>query len=678
MSYCINPDCDAPENQVHHNFCQTCGWSLRLKDRYRIVQLLSPTPAVDRTFLAIDEDQPTQPLCVVKQLCVVNQLNASKDTADASAQKLIVQSPGSLALTSQFQALTTELNQMNQCPGTPQLWASFHQDDYYYLIHEYISGQSLSDTIAAGGHLQEAQVWQLLCDILPVLESMHQQDLVHGDLKPENIIRQSEKQYVLVDLGTAQFTPQAKWNRIQREPLPSGSAEFAAPEQINGRIQPNSDLYSLGVTCIHGLTRMPPFDLLEAPSEQWVWQDYLTRPISSRLEGILDRLIERQPLERYQSVGEVLKDLHRGIGWRRLPRSSKRRWQLVSGIVAAVAGLSLVAASRSLLKRPAIPSTSINPSGMIEPPVNPETRLGLPVSPVAKTLTQSSGPVWAIAVSPNGRTVAAGNTDGTIDILDFQTGRVLDTLPGHSHPVGTVAINHNGQILVSGSGDETIKVWDLWNGRLRHQIDGHEGWIYAVAISPDGKTIASASRDFTVRLWDVQTGKELRRLRGYAEDVQTLTFAPDNRTLVTGGSDGNIELWDWQIGRLLRTFKGHSDSVWAVAVSPDGRTLATGSWDQTVKLWNLPELRSEYFSNVPKHTFNGHQDKVQTLAFSPDGQTLASGDFAGTINLWQVNQESWLETLEGHTAWVDVEFDPQGKALVSGSFDDTIKVWPLH
>ncbi|NJK36589.1 MAG: serine/threonine protein kinase [Oscillatoriales cyanobacterium RM2_1_1] len=676
--------------------------------------------------MGIDTDQPTQPPCVIKQLLISTPGRSDLETQDSvdfpSALDQSNLNQRNLDQRQHLQNLAAHWQQAVRPTTLPDLWAVFEQDNYQYLVYEYVAGENLATTVAEGETFTEEQVWRLLKDILPNLQTLHQRGLIHGDIKPENIIQTTTP-------ATTQTTPQSlsrspnsplKWSNypssrsdhlvratITSDPedtaprpfalvdigIPSkletdgiiddahsnwGSAEYAAPEQLRGHPQPNSDLYSLGVTCLNALTHLPPFDLVETTSQQWVWQDYLQQPVSPRLECILDRLIERNPTKRYQSVAAVLKDMERSQHWRTLPQIQRVKWQFAVGTGAAFVGLILVLVSRLLgpgsrpiVYAPIEPDYS-SPPTQSQPDQFPPTS-GLPL---VQTLKQSSGPVWAIAMSPNGQTVASGNTDGTIDILDFQ-GRILETLRGHSHPVSTLVFSPDNRILVSGSGDNSIKVWDLVTGELLKVLEGHQGWIYAIALSPDGKILASTGRDRTIRLWNLQTGQEFRQFQGYTDEVQTLAFTPDASELVAGSGDGMIELWNWRTGQLLRSIRGHSSTIWSVAVSADGRILATGSSDQTVKLWDLEQLKSQYFNNIPEQTLAGHHDKIYSLAFSSNSQILASGDFAGTINLWQMPTGSLIGTLKGHKSWVDLAFEPQGKMLVSGSFDDTIKVWQI-
>ncbi|MFN9874189.1 MAG: GUN4 domain-containing protein [Pseudanabaena sp.] len=111
---------------------------------------------------------------------------------------------------------------------------------------------------------------------------------------------------VLVDFGAAKaFTT----DTANRTGTLIGSAEYVAPEQAKGKAVPQSDLYSLGVTCIHLLTGISPFDLYDDVSDRWIWREKLQTPISSHLANILDRLLARAIANRYRSANEVLQDL---------------------------------------------------------------------------------------------------------------------------------------------------------------------------------------------------------------------------------------------------------------------------------------------------------------------------------------------------------------------------------
>ncbi|HLO51677.1 MAG TPA: serine/threonine-protein kinase [Kamptonema sp.] len=674
MSYCINPNCQNPQNPEYSTTCSSCGGDLLLKNRYRILNILGQN-LNGRTFLAIDEDKPSQPRCVIQQF-FESELGSGTNKASAEVN---FYSPH------KFHASAVMLDKLGKHPRIPELLASFEEKGCLYLIQEYISGYSLASELSEHGVFTESSIWQVLNELLPVLQFIHDRNLIHRDIKPENIIRRSPQtltkgakgDLVLVDFGAA---TSSNWNGLKSK-VKAGSAEYAAPEQIKGTATTNSDLYSLGVTCLHLLTGVSPFDLFDIKADAWAWRHYVKGSLTFRLSRILDKLVQRDPLKRYQSATEVLKDLKAGpqaVDLVQKPNSVVTAW---GGV--AIAILSVAIASHLPFPKPQMAFTASKPASSIpdirfRPPLMDDwaSQISKEAAPV-RTLAFTAGPVWSVAVSPNGRAVVTGSTDGAIRLLHLRTGKLLKTLYGHSGAVWSVAVSPNGRLIASGSADNTIKVWNLYTGKLEKTLYGHTAGVFSVAFSPDGKAIASVGKDKTVKLWEVNTGVELETLKGHSAGVQSVAFTPNGQTLATGSNDGTVRLWNWQTGELIHTLRGHSDAVWSVAISPNGQTLASGSWDNTIKLWDLRTGESRTPSGFLLRTLVGHLDKVQSLAFSPDGETLASGDLSGTIKLWQMGSGGLMGTLKGHSSWVEVAFSPKGKTLVSGSFDDTIKVWHL-
>lgn len=654
MSYCVNPHCQHPENSDGNVSCSSCGSNLLLKGRYRIVQALS-SGISGRTFQAIDLDKPSQPLCAIKQYFPQDG-NSDRD---------------------KFRLAALQLDRIGQHPQVPDLLAYFEEDGCQYLVQEFIEGRNLAQELSDTGIFNEIKIWQLLSELLPILQFTHEFQVIHRDLKPENIISRSTP---ASPKGTKHLLAIVDFSTGHLKTL-KGSAEYAAPEQIQGKAVANSDLYSLGVTCLHLLTGVSPFDLFDIKAETWVWRHYLRVPVSDRLALILDKLVQRNPALRYQSAAAVLKDLK--CGPVPLTIFHKPQWTLTAWGGAAIALLSLALNSKLPSPVPQPSFTAQQPISTIpdiryQPPQIDDFSRQLSKEPTPmRTLALTSGPVWSVAVTPNGKVVATGSTDGSIRLLHIRNGKVLKTLAGHSGPIWSLAISPDGKTIASGSGDNTVRLWDLYTGKLTKILFGHKAGVFSVAFSPDGKVLASVGKDRTIKLWEVETGMELHSLQGHSDDIQSVAFSPDRVTLATGSNDGTVKLWNWQTGEAISTLQGHSDAVWSVAFSPDGQTLASGSWDNTVKLWDLSPNQWRHPQATPLRTFIGHVDKVQSLAFSPDGQTLASGDLSGTIKLWQMSSGGLMGTLKGHSSWVELAFSPRGKMLVSGSFDDTVKVWRL-
>jgi formylglycine-generating enzyme required for sulfatase activity len=294
MSYCINPACLAPDkNSPTTNFCMSCGAKILLKDRYRALKLLGQG-GFGKTFKAVDEDQPRKPLCVIKQFAFSNNHPETRQIA--------------LKL---FYEEAQHLEALGKHDQIPELLAYFDVEGQPYLVQQFIDGQDLEQELATAGTFNQAKIHELLESLLPVLDFLHHQSppVIHRDIKPANIIRRrSDGGLVLVDFGAAK---QATQTMLAKTGTMIGSPEYTAPEQTRGKPVFASDIYSLGVTCIHLLTNVPPFDLFDTSQDDWVWRNYLVNnPVDKLLGEVLDGSIVNALARRYQSATEVLAALN--------------------------------------------------------------------------------------------------------------------------------------------------------------------------------------------------------------------------------------------------------------------------------------------------------------------------------------------------------------------------------
>ncbi|MEA5540635.1 serine/threonine-protein kinase [Limnoraphis robusta Tam1] len=285
MSQCLNPDC-LFNNLPNTLFCQRCGVKLLLAERYRAVEIIGQG-GFGRTFKAIDEFKPSKPFCVIKQFFPQAQ---GTETVEKAKQL--------------FEQEAVRLDELGKHSQIPELYAYFTQDKRQYLVQEYIQGKNLQQELDESGTFNETQILQLLKKLLPVLYFVHQNQVIHRDIKPENLIyRASDHQLFLVDFGAAKL---ATRTALAVTGTTIGSAGYAAPEQALGKANFSSDIYSLGVTCIHLLTQVEPFQLYDVSEGEWVWRDYLTNPINQKLGEVLDKMLQQAMKKRYQSVGEIV------------------------------------------------------------------------------------------------------------------------------------------------------------------------------------------------------------------------------------------------------------------------------------------------------------------------------------------------------------------------------------
>lgn len=257
---------------------------------------------------------------------------------------------------------------------------------------------------------------------------------------------------------------------------------------------------------------------------------------------------------------------------------------------------------------------------------------------------KETGTIFSVSWSPDGRRLASGSGDGSTHIWDAtdldkrrydRRQRKLYSRPTiNPYGIASVAWSPDGRRVASGSGDKTIEISDASTGMVVEILTGHTQGVSSVAWSPDGRRLASGSRDGTIRIWDAKTGVPLLRLTGHAAPVYSVAWSPDSNKLASGSSDGKIKIWDASTSRikLLETLTGHADSVVSVVWSPDSSKLASGSDDKTIKIWNAKT------GEVLQTLTGGFTDDINSVAWSPDGTKLASGSSDSTIKIWHMRE----------------------------------------
>ncbi|AOC52490.1 tolB protein precursor [Microcystis aeruginosa NIES-2481] len=691
--YCINPDCSQPDHPSNNNsntrYCQSCRSELLLNGQYRVSRLLSDKTGFGVVYEAFEG--------FTAKILKVLQERWNND-------------PKAVELFKREYEVLLELSRQN-VTGVPRADAYFQYSTregkiLHCLVMEKVEGINLEQWLKQYDKLSQKRALKWLREITLILDKIHQQNWLHRDIKPPNIMLRNSGELVLIDFGTAREETQTYHQKVKGQQVTGIISRGYTPnEQQHGQAVIQSDFHALGRTFVHLLTGKHPLEIYDAVNDVLPWREE-TENIHPLLLDFIDELMGRLPKNRPANTRVILQRLDQIERQLKLPPITPNRPSPPPPNPQPVVNQKQPQVIPKINPSPPVSPVAVPKKTPAQPVKNNKLRnrmiaiggvllLGIgvtqgygyfkykqfpaslqllisnfpSVSFLDKTLTDHSTVVSSVVYSPDGRYLANGGWDKTIKIWEVATGKQLRTLTGHSDPVLSVVYSPDGRYLASGSDDNTIKIWEVATGKQLRTLTGHSVSVWSVVYSPDGRYLASGSADKNIKIWEVATGKELRTLTGHSSGVNSVVYSPDGRYLASGSYDNTIKIWEVATGNELRTLTDHSGSVYSLAYSPDGRYLASGSLDDTIKIWEVAtgkELR----------TLTGHSEAVYSVVYSPDGRYLASGSSDNTIKIWEVATGKELRTLTGHSHVVlSVAYSPDGRYLASGSGDKTIKIW---
>ncbi|WP_392534876.1 SUMF1/EgtB/PvdO family nonheme iron enzyme [Nostoc sp. C117] len=398
-----------------------------LVGRYEIIRELGGG-GFAMTFLAKDSLQPSQPLCVVKQL--------RPEHTDPRIVEF-------------FEREATVLEKLGKDSQIPQLLAHFRENKNLYIVQEFIEGHDLKEEIIPGKQLSEGYATKLLQDVLQVLSFVHNQQVIHRDIKPENLMRRHrDGKIFLIDFGAVKELGALIVN-VQGKVTSSviiGTPGYMPNEQKNGKPIFASDIYALGVTVIQALTGVSAVDLEEdAKTGEILWRHQAR--VSKHLANVLTKMVRRHYSLRYANATEVLQDLSKklppppiqpqqSVNW------SRRRVIQTVGLMGASFSFAIVVEKLLLnnsAQRKALPLTSSVPANNI-PVSSPNETPALPTKIVnTKELVLKTFQFEVIKVNEQGKTTTISPGQATFFIEDLGNGKTLEMvqIPGGKFLMGS-------------------------------------------------------------------------------------------------------------------------------------------------------------------------------------------------------------------------------------------------
>ena len=559
-------------------------------------------------------------------------------------------------------------------PGAVTVYDVVEHDGAPWIVMRFISGPSLSAEIARLGRLPWWRAAEIGGQVADTLAAAHAAGLVHGDLKPDNILLPG-RQATVINFGIARIIDAAaKWTSTGER---AGTVHYLAREQLEGGggAGPPADLWALGATLYAVTEGRRPFD---GPTMTATESAILTRaPAPARHAGplreLIDALLAKEPAERpdAQAVSSALADAVGAAGAitdepAKEVFAASQRIQLAPGSGEATRPAPLSRRRLLLLTLACLPFAAAAVAivlALAKLPGTPPSPEPVTAAPAA-TLREPSGNgfgglIEAMAFGPGGM-LAEGDLSGNIFVWNTATRKITATfaLPAHGRWVTSVAFGPGGTLAAGNAGGGTY-LWDTTTRKLiatLHSPGEHR--VNSVAWGPGG-VLAVGHAPGATYLWDTTTRKLIATLHGPGDyfGVNSVAWGPDG-TLATGDTNGSTYLWDTTTRKLIATLSAPGDihEVGSVAWGPGGVLAAGDRADSGTDLWDTTTRK--LIATLPDRY------GVTSVAFGPGGM-LAVGDPVDTW-AWDTTTKRIATVLTApYGTLTSVAFGPDATLAVS-------------
>lgn len=582
------------------------------------------------------------------------------------------------------------------------------QNEIPYLVMEYAPNGSLTARCPEKTVMELKSVNRCVRQVASALQLAHDHNIVHCDVKPDNILLDKNDRLLLSDFGIAVVLHS---NLKTQEAI--GTMQYMAPEQFFGKPVPASDQYGLAIVAYRLLCGRLPFTG-KNPHELFHAHTRVPPPpprdfnpkIPPDVEQVLLIALAKDAKYRFASVSAFAKAFEQAMQPKRPARPTKvfeipaadkpqispapadSEPQMLLPSLSSLLPLSppaekqatpqsyppVDAPASQLARIPYLDAPSIAPPR--EAPLSPPA-LSAPEPvhslPRAQPFTYSNHLSWVstVAWSPHGRWLASGSWDNTVHVWDT-TGKTLLVYEEHKQPVKSVCWSPDGTYIASGSWDNTVRIWEASTGETLSGKFDHEAQLESVAWSPDGAYIASAGHDGVAKVWNLSKKRAIFTYKGHGGPVWSVAWSPDSKYIVTASHDKTAQVWEVLTGKLLLTYYNHRHPVTAAAWASNGSIVASSDQKGTVYLWNIPDGSTLYH-------YQDDTGAVKTLSWSPTGLCLASA--VKDVQVWNMADPPPARPAfiyQGHENWVNaVAWSPDGCAIASASDDKTVQLWDV-
>ena len=554
-----------------------------------------------------------------------------------------------------------------------------------YLVMEYISGGTLKQRSGAPFPITEAA--RLLAPIARALTYAHQQQVVHRDVKPANILLSADGQPMLSDFGIARMLERGPTPGLTGAGFGVGTPEYMAPEQWEGKAGPASDIYALGAVLYELVTGRPPYTA-DTPAAVLVKQvtEPVPRPrdlvpdLPELAEQALFTALAKDPANRYRTMDEfaaVIEQLSRPptpavvIPAPPVAPGTRRVWPwYLGGLALLVIAAVAIGMLRGEGSAPPLPTASAPSVGTMALPAAPSAVAQVPVDYSPKTAVPVSLPTLPVAavatavgtpMSISDLPVIAPATLATLSAL-------MESAQGHNILENLRWSPDGAWLAATVKADQTVvgvALYDRATLQLQRTLSISANENTQIDFSSDSKLIACVATDGQISVFAVASGQVVKTLRVSDANAESAIFSPNGALLVGAAADGTVKVWrtsDWQAQRTLSA-RGSGGPWVQLAISADSRLLAVNG--TPITLWDLTTGNEQPIEASLKAVL---------LRFTTDGRLLLlSVDTDRTYLVTRFNPRDGNTMVVARTSRYDgFDVTPDGAILVTSSGRVTI------
>jgi len=604
-------------------------------------------------------------------------------------------------------------------PHVVPIYEAGNRDGNLFIAMRYVEGSDLKALIH-DGPLTAERALRVCAQVADALDFAHEHGLVHGDVKPSNVLLDDRDHAYLADFGVTRRLehPQAV------EPGLLGTIDYVAPELIRGeQLDGRADEYSLGCLLYECLTGEPPF---ARSTNAAVLFAHLEEPPPAPpgLELVMGTVLAKAPADRYRTCAELVAAAAQALGidehaeWGRRAtewdRHGRDRAFLLTGAeldaaehwrretadrepAPTVLHGEFIDASRQAVTRRLRRTRGLVTAALL-------VAVGLAVLAFVQRQTAISNQRTAQSLQLAASAEATLAKDPELStLLAMQALRVRDTPQAEealrdalpqlrvlgtmrtAGPLADAALNRAGTEVVTAGRDGVARIWSTTSHKQLAVLASDGQPLYGATFSPDGRMIVTASDDGTARIWSATTHRQLAVLREPSgAPVSSAAFSPDGREIVTASYDGAAHVWSVSghnqlagHNELPQLFEPNGAALFEAAFSPDGRQIVTASDDGTARIWSATS-HQQLGVLVAPHIRNGNLNAFRDAQFSPNGKEIVTAGYDDTARIWSATSYRQIIVLgtQSSKEVLSASFSPDGNEVVTTEYaGTTATIW---